>query len=74
MDNSTFCANQDIHYTREYIMQQQMYNKGFDRSKVPLIFKPYQVQKAVLIFKDYKFKSEIFVCLQIVMLALIANI
>ena len=38
-----------------------------------MIFKPYQLQKTVLIFKDYKFKAEIFVCLQILLLVFIAN-
>lgn len=38
-----------------------------------LNFKSYQVQKCVQIIKDYKFKAEIFVCLQIFMLVIIAN-
>jgi hypothetical protein len=46
---------------------------GGSASGVTLTFRPYQVQKCVSIYKDYKFKVELLLCLQVLMLALIAN-
>ena len=42
-------------------------------SAVYLVFRPYQVQKCISILKDYKFKAEILLAIQILLLALISN-
>jgi hypothetical protein len=62
----------DIHFTNNSPLGQALVPQGSPAS-ASLTFKPYQVQKCVSIFKDYKFKAEILLCLQILMLALISN-
>ena len=68
------CAEyyREIHYTIH--TPRGLYGAEAAQNPMPLKFKPYQVQKCVSIFKDYKLKAELLLCIQVLQLALIANV